>query len=364
MEDLVAQRQLMISIAEEGMATTEYMWLLIQIRRNGFGESWKDRSEIPDGKDDLALQAARNFFVIDGIPLISSTEFVADVKAKMLQPPYNCTDCDDIDPATSQVVELADSMLLYAIALNRSIAAGLPNPTGHELVHFALGSFQGFSGLVTINKNLTRDAVFLVYGLDSNDQQIVLMRITEDMTNISTSLIQDMQPASVVWAHHGGSPPLNQPLCDYDGSACPPSFAEKYLDITLIAIIVAIAIVIVAVALLLRYRRMKYERLNELWKVPFTTLLKRNTKDVIEKGTVQMDWFFKYSLIRDISEVKVTFFGLEAIKKKEIRKQSDYLWLAPEHIRDPFLAPTEMGDIYRDFLFAGLPAGEAILLFG
>ncbi|VDM57589.1 unnamed protein product [Angiostrongylus costaricensis] len=253
MEDLEAKRQLMISIAEEGMATKEYMWLLIQIQRNGFGELWKDTSETPDGKDDLALQAARNFFVqIDRTPLNSSTQFVADIKAKMLQPPYNCTDCDDIDPATSQVSELADSMLLYATALNRSIAAGLPNPTGYELVHFAKGSFQGFSGSVTINANLTRDPEFLVYGLDSNDQQIVLMTTTEDLTNISTSLIHDMYPASVIWAHHGGSPPLNRPLCDYDGSACPPSFAEKYLTITLIAIIVPIAIAIVAFALLLR----------------------------------------------------------------------------------------------------------------
>ncbi|ETN78022.1 hypothetical protein NECAME_02981 [Necator americanus] len=26
-------------------------------------------------------------------------------------------------------------------------------------------------------------------------------------------------------------------------------------------------------------------------------------KDVIERGSLQMDWFFKYSLIRDITEV-------------------------------------------------------------
>ncbi|KAK6011492.1 hypothetical protein OSTOST_23418 [Ostertagia ostertagi] len=31
-------------------------------------------------------------------------------------------------------------------------------------------------------------------------------------------------------------------------------------------------------------------------------------KDVIAKGSLQMDWFFKYSLIRDICEVRVVEF--------------------------------------------------------
>ncbi|KAJ1358943.1 Receptor-type guanylate cyclase gcy-22 [Parelaphostrongylus tenuis] len=412
-----------------------------------------------------SLSSKKQMADIDSEPLNASTKFVDDVKAKMRQPPYNCTDCNDIDPATSQIGELADGMLLYAIALNRTLASGILNPTGDHVAHFAQGSFEGFTGTVTINQNFTRQPTFLVYGLDSNDQQIVLMKITEQLNNTDTSL-----PTSVIWSHHGGSPPLNRPVCDYDGSACPPSFAETYLAITLIAIFVPIAIVIVALVLFLRYRRLKEERLNELWKIPFNSLLKSNTKntalssrslrstattstrktidskkdthrhffyvlgedpvaarlhtarpvltkadcavirkmkstehdnlcefvglstdgpdflsvwkycsrgslkDVIEKGTMQMDWFFKYSLIRDICEaihflhhssfgahgwlsskscliderwkIKVTFFGLDAIKRKEVREQRDYLWLAPEHIRDPLSEPTKMGDIY------------------
>ncbi|VDM58285.1 unnamed protein product [Angiostrongylus costaricensis] len=252
-ETAEGQRELMISIAEEGMDTSEYMWLMIETGRKGFGQVWKDTKMPPDGKDDLALRAARSFFVIDRIPLNASAEFVDNVKTKMREPPYNCTNCDDIDLSTSQVGELGDSMLLYAIALNRSIAAGLPNPTGSELVNFAKGSFQGFSGTVNINEKRTRDPLFLVYGLDSNDMQIIMMKITEQLMNTSTSLIQDLQPASVIWANHGGSPPLNRPLCDYDGSACPPSFTEKYLAITLVAVIVPVFVVILAVAFGLRF---------------------------------------------------------------------------------------------------------------
>uniref|UniRef100_A0A158PAA4 ANF_receptor domain-containing protein n=1 Tax=Angiostrongylus cantonensis TaxID=6313 RepID=A0A158PAA4_ANGCA len=340
-ESAEALRELMISVAEEGMEAFDYMWLVIEIGRKGFDQVWKDTKEIPDGKDDVALRAARNFFVIDREPLNSSPQFVADVKAKMRQPPYNCTDCNDIDPAngsrrtmvtictynaralasefsieellmqarriscmvevsrteyymgkerawvgpenqpksTSQVGELADAMLLYANALNRSLEAGLSNPTGKEMVKFAMGTFEGFSGTVTINEHLTQTPVFLVYGLDSNDKEIILMRITEQLSNPNESLIQDLQPKSVIWANHGGSPPLNRPLCDYDGSACPPSFTEMYLAITLVVTIVPVAVAIVAVVLFLRYRKLEEDRLNELWKIPFNTLEKQNTKD-------------------------------------------------------------------------------------
>ncbi|KAK6754096.1 hypothetical protein RB195_013228 [Necator americanus] len=469
LESNEARRNLFIAIAEEGMDTDEYVWLLLESRKLGFGETWKSTSATPDGKDNIALKAARKFFVIDSQPLNASAEFAADVKAKMLQPPFNCSDCTTIDPSTSQVGELADALLLYAFTLNKSIAAGISNPKGSELAQFSKGSFEGFSGTVIINENSTRDPVFLVYGLDASDQQIILMKVMEQLNNNSAGVIQDIQPRSVIWAMHGGSPPSNRPQCDYDGSACPPSFVEQYLAITIASVIVPAAIITAAVLFIIRFQRREEQRLNALWQISFITLMKPNVKstvqssrslqstittstkltidskkdtlrhafyllgddsvvcrkhvgrivlrtadctllrkmrtvdhdnlckffglcmdgpqmlsvwrycargslkDVIAKGSLQMDWFFKYSLIRDLCEgifhlhhslgahgwissgtclvderwqVKITFYGMDAIKTIEMREQQDSLWLAPEHIRDPLLLPTKEGDIY------------------
>lgn len=96
-------------------------------------------------------------------------------------------------------------------------------------------------------------------------------------------------------------------------------------------------------------------------------------KDIIMKGSLQMDWFFKFSLIRDIVEglhylhnslgphgwltssaclvderwqVKITYYGLDTIKAVEVKQPSDYLWTAPEHIRDRLMLPSKEGDIY------------------
>ncbi|KAJ1349128.1 Receptor-type guanylate cyclase gcy-22 [Parelaphostrongylus tenuis] len=270
------RRNLMISIAEQGMDTNDYVWLMIETRKLGFGDVWKDTKPIPDGKDALALRAARKFFVIDCEPVNSSAQFVADVEAKMREPPYNCTDCDGIDPTVSQVSELADAMMLYAVALNRSLAAGLSNLTGSELANFSTGQFEGFSGTVIINENSTRDPVFLVYGLNSSNQQIVMLKITERTLESGSLQIEAVQPPSVMWASHGGSPPQNRPPCDYDGSACPPSFVEKYLAITLVAVIVPISLLIVAFLILLRYRKLEEERLNDLCENPVRNFEEKN----------------------------------------------------------------------------------------
>ncbi|GMR47150.1 hypothetical protein PMAYCL1PPCAC_17345, partial [Pristionchus mayeri] len=85
-------------------------------------------------------------------------------------------------------------------------------------------------------------------------------------------------------------------------------------------------------------------------------------RDVIEKGALQMDWFFKFSIMRDISEgihylhhsvlgahgwlssgtclvderwqVKITFHGCKYIKETEMKNPKNLLWTAPELIRE------------------------------
>ncbi|VDM72710.1 unnamed protein product [Strongylus vulgaris] len=198
----------------------------------------------------------------------------------MKQPPYNCNDCTDIDPTVSQVGELADAMLLYGLSLNKALASGIAKPTGTDIARFAVGTFEGFTGTVIINQNLSRDPVFYLWGLNSTDQQIVMMQITGTL-KIDDVTIQEMQPKSVIWANHGGSPPLNKPFCGFDGKACPLSFTEQYLAITLGSVaagVVLIGLVVASVAYVIRAKRLEEERLNLLWQISFSSLVKPNTK--------------------------------------------------------------------------------------
>uniref|UniRef100_A0A1I7XLM2 ANF_receptor domain-containing protein n=1 Tax=Heterorhabditis bacteriophora TaxID=37862 RepID=A0A1I7XLM2_HETBA len=59
-----ARRGFMIAVAEEEMDQNEYVWIMVESRRAGFKNIWVDTSPEPDGKDSLALRAARKFLVV------------------------------------------------------------------------------------------------------------------------------------------------------------------------------------------------------------------------------------------------------------------------------------------------------------
>uniref|UniRef100_A0A8R1HG75 Guanylate cyclase n=1 Tax=Caenorhabditis japonica TaxID=281687 RepID=A0A8R1HG75_CAEJA len=408
-----ARRNLMIAIAEQGMDTNEYVYIMTESRRAGF---------------------------------------------------Y---------PILSQVGPLGDALLLYAYALNKSIEAGVPAPTGTQLCNIAKGmEFLGFTGKVIINQNASRTPIFTIYNLDSSNNEFVIMTIAEDLDD-SKDPINLTSSASKIWDTWGGTTPLSTPICGFTGTDCPKSFTDKYLAIILgctAAAIILIIAVISTVVFLIRSKRQEEERLNQLWQVHFSSLTKppqKNTmhssrslqstittstkvtinskkdterhsfyflnnesvvarkhnfravftksdraifrkmrnidqdnlckfiglsldsptllsvwrycsrgslQDVIAKGSLQMDWFFKYSLMRDVAEaiyylhhssigphgwlssstclvderwqVKVSFFGLSAIKQFEVREQRDFLHTAPEAIRDANMAATKEMDIY------------------
>ncbi|CAD5230734.1 unnamed protein product [Bursaphelenchus xylophilus] len=97
-------------------------------------------------------------------------------------------------------------------------------------------------------------------------------------------------------------------------------------------------------------------------------------KDVIEKGTVNMDAFIVYSLIRDLSEglhfvhnsalhvhgrltsstclvddrwqVKISYYGLAFLRMDGERDAKDLLWTAPEVLRDGESAISTAADVY------------------
>ncbi|CAL2045930.1 unnamed protein product [Caenorhabditis brenneri] len=96
--------------------------------------------------------------------------------------------------------------------------------------------------------------------------------------------------------------------------------------------------------------------------------------DVISKSSMQMDSFFMFSLIRDISnglafihnsflknhghltsrccliddrwQIKISGYGLKSVRTFENPKKEDLLWTAPEHLRNESGERTSEGDIY------------------
>ena len=115
-------------------------------------------------------------------------------------------------------------MYLFALAWNKSVASGVTDPTAFDLARLAPGEFQGnlyyidtqragFTGRVIINQNATRDPVFNLWAIGSDNYPVVVYRYVETMDPGKESIIQQLAPDSALWS----KTPLNTPLCGYDG---------------------------------------------------------------------------------------------------------------------------------------------------
>lgn len=102
MEAAAARRNWLLAIADEKVDKDEFVWIQFESRRGGYGEVWKDTAIPPDGRDQDAYRVAKKAFVFDTQPLNDTEQFVADVKAKFTQPPFNCNNCTDIDPVSAE----------------------------------------------------------------------------------------------------------------------------------------------------------------------------------------------------------------------------------------------------------------------
>ncbi|EPB69723.1 hypothetical protein ANCCEY_11178 [Ancylostoma ceylanicum] len=146
--------------------------------------------------------------------------------------------------------------------------------------------------------------------------------------------------ADVLWAHYGGKKPLAVPVCGFEGEKCNNFFTKN------LAAVISVAVVVVLVIFLLvllgfhfwRQKAIQEKKINMKWLVPFSALQEVNSKmceidhdninrfigltihgatyltlwkfcsrgslrDVIAKGSANMDGFFMYCLIREIANV-------------------------------------------------------------
>ncbi|GMT22344.1 hypothetical protein PFISCL1PPCAC_13641, partial [Pristionchus fissidentatus] len=402
------------------------------------------------------------------------------VEDAFLQPPFNCTDCTEVETSTSRVGELHDAFLLFAIVRNRTVAA---NPdqaakmSGRTASRYTEMTFTGESGSVKINTNGTRDPSFVVYSLDRADANQLMLRL--DTALVPGKAVRDVKISelykdeSQLWVARGGTRPSNKPKCGFGNDECPLSFNDQYLAFVIAAAVVAALILVLLIIIfcyVMRSRQREEAIQNRVWQISFGNLLKPSQKsrstskyslmsslttstrmtldskketdvhafyflfndavvarkhqtrhylgkketaemrqlhaldhdnlnkfigicedgpqfmtmwrycgrgslrDVIEKGTLQMDWFFKFSIMRDISEglhylhhtsigahgwltsgsclvderwqLKITYHGCRFIKESEGRSTKNLLWTAPELIREGDTIGTKAGDIY------------------
>ncbi|PAV90190.1 hypothetical protein WR25_17240 isoform B [Diploscapter pachys] len=110
-----------------------------------------------------------------------------------------------------------DAVLLYAIALNETIANGLDPRNGHNITSSMWGrTFVGITGNVSIDANGDRYSDYSLLDLDPVQEKFVEVAYYSGATN-ELKKVSDFH-----WV--GGRPPSDMPICGYDKSKCPKGY--------------------------------------------------------------------------------------------------------------------------------------------
>ncbi|XP_078329452.1 atrial natriuretic peptide receptor 1-like isoform X8 [Crassostrea virginica] len=174
------------------------------------------------------------------------------------------------DEVNSFVGAFHDAVILYALALNETLANNRSITNGTEITHRMWNrTFEGITGTVSIDSNGDRNADYSL--LDMNPTtgkfEVVANYFGKDKKYIA------VKDKKIHWAGNRKSAPPDTPKCGFDGAKCPPE--KPFPEYGIVIIVLGTLLVIVLVAAFFIYRHIKLEaELAEMnWRVRWDDIM-------------------------------------------------------------------------------------------
>uniref|UniRef100_A0A0N4ZPS8 Guanylate cyclase n=1 Tax=Parastrongyloides trichosuri TaxID=131310 RepID=A0A0N4ZPS8_PARTI len=335
-DDIDTQLRFLSTISLLSVNNDEYVFIFIETWKKGFGDPLIWETSKNDTINSNIKQAVKHAIILDLQPYNTTMKnFLEHVKEEIQKPPFNCTNCTNIDMSEISA-SLADAVQIYFRGIMNSIKSGTPNATkdGTQFIKHAATSFEGFTGTVTLNTNGTRDPIFSVYVLDKNFNPLIIASIpVTPNTSIYKSIIND---ESIIFQNWNGKKPLAVPLCGFDGSDCQASFFEQNMSwiivLIIIGILIVLAIIIVTIYIIYQ-RKIEKERQNLLWQIKFIELEKPTEKEAAKSTR---------SFQSGVSSTASTRLTIEA--KVDTENYSFYIWNNENVVGRKSLVRVKLGD--------------------
>ncbi|XP_061185409.1 atrial natriuretic peptide receptor 1-like isoform X3 [Saccostrea echinata] len=174
------------------------------------------------------------------------------------------------DEVNSFVGAFHDAVILYALALNETLANNRSITNGTEITHRMWNrTFEGITGTVSIDVNGDRNADYSL--LDMNPTtgkfEVVANYFGKDKKYMP------VRKKKIHWAGNRKSAPPDTPKCGFDGAKCPPE--KPFPEYGIVIIVLGTLLVIVLVAAFFIYRHIKLEaELAEMnWRVRWDDIM-------------------------------------------------------------------------------------------
>ncbi|XP_070536695.1 atrial natriuretic peptide receptor 1-like isoform X3 [Ptychodera flava] len=262
-----AVREIMLAAHDLGMTKpnkdghAEYVFFNLQLFDSAYFGSvgWKKG----DGRDEDAKQAYRSLMTLalrkPDTP--EYEDFANEVKRRALAD-YSFDYDKEGEHVNSFVGAFHDAVLLYALALNETLAAGGSPRDGEAITHRMWNrTFPGISGNVSIDENGDRDADYSL--LEMTDIENGTFTVIANYYG-TRKKYEPVEGAVIDWP--GPHQPVDVPACGFTGEWC----EEQELSLAaIIAIVFGSLIAILSGFAVLLYRKYKLESAlaDMAWKV-------------------------------------------------------------------------------------------------
>ncbi|KAL3087320.1 hypothetical protein niasHS_008639 [Heterodera schachtii] len=262
-------REIMLAAYELGMAQSgEYVFINIDVSTGSHAEKPWMRQNDTSASSEENEKAKRAYRALKTISLRRSDldeykNFEARVKERA-EKKYNYSRRTGKEYEMNNFISaFYDAVLLYAIALNETLAEGLDPRNGQSITSKMWNrTFVGITGNVSIDNNGDRYSDYSLLDLDPDQDKFVEVAYYSGASN-ELKKMTDFH-----WV--GGKPPKDKPVCGWDRSKCSEGYPAHVYALMGLGIVV----VIMMIGFIIFYRRYRAEAelAKMTWKIKWEEL--------------------------------------------------------------------------------------------
>ncbi|XP_070537042.1 LOW QUALITY PROTEIN: atrial natriuretic peptide receptor 1-like [Ptychodera flava] len=268
-------RKFMLSAYDLGLINGNFVFFCIEFfkLKRTFGDfSWNGT----DGRNEEAKKAYEALFILSFYRPDTEefNDFAVDmVRRSKAEFGYEYADDEEVSVLAGMA---HDTVILYAIALNETLAEGGDPYDGKSLVRRLYGrTFRGIQGNITIDMNGDRDADFMMY--DMTDVENGTFQVVANYFGYS-KIYQTVPGRRIHWPGGLDGPPRDEPICGFFNEYCPQK--EPTNPIYIVATVFAGLVVGFTGIIVIMYRKYKLQQAiaNMLWRIDFDDLVLHGQK--------------------------------------------------------------------------------------
>jgi atrial natriuretic peptide receptor A len=268
-----AVREIMIEAAERHFDSGEYVFFNIDLfaSKSALERPWY-RANDSQARNDAARRGYEAVLTVTLSRPDSEDylQFTENVRSKAREE-YKYDVYGPDEEVNSFVGAFHDAVLLYALAVNETLEAGIDPSNGSEVTRRMWNrTFQGITGTVSIDENGDRNGDYAL--LDMNTETGIFQPVANYFG--ARRRYEPIEGQQIHWGGGRLTPPPDVPRCGFDGKGC--LVEDLVPDYAIVIIVFGTLLLIVTVAALVVYRHYRLEvelQAEENWRVRWDDIL-------------------------------------------------------------------------------------------